>query len=121
MRGLAPFVEAQAAGMETVARCLLHRSDEQCRHLEIADEEPRLAQPARGTDRGAAFVEAQPAAKDRLLAGVVDSITSALTATIANCPLVMWRRLAGTERDRLEELEARVTDLESKLAVLNSG
>src|SRR5580704_16890114 len=66
--------------MESVARCLLHRSDEQRRHLEIADAQSRLAQPARGTYRGAAFDEAQPAADDRALAGIVDADISGIVA-----------------------------------------
>ena len=73
LRGLGIVVEAQAAGIETVARRFFGRRDEQRRHLEVADTEARLAQPARGADRGAALVEPQPAAHDRSLAGIVDA------------------------------------------------
>src|ERR1700730_6565631 len=81
LRGLGIVVEAQAAGIEAVARRFFGRRDEQRCHLEVADTETRLAQPARGADRGAALacpersrgVEPQPAPHDRSLAGIVDA------------------------------------------------
>src|SRR5260370_35254458 len=80
LRGLGIFVGAQAAGIETVARRFFGRRDEQRRHLEVADAEARLAQPARGADRGAALTEPQPAAHDRSLAGTVDADVGGVVA-----------------------------------------
>src|SRR5690348_9676072 len=65
--------QPRAAGVEALARRLVGRRDEQRRDAEVADLEPRFAQPPGGAERGAALVEPEPAADQGQFARRIDA------------------------------------------------